>query len=824
MRARLRTADVSRLTGGSIAVVLSALLVTAAACRSAPAGPAPNVVLVTLDTTRPDHLGCYGDRDASTPRIDTIAAAGARFDTAITPVPITLPSHTTILTGRSPVSHGVHDNVLDRLADDVPTIAVLLKQRGYETAAFIGAAVLDHRFGLARGFDHYDDDLIGDMKERNPFSFVERRAEQVTRPAIEWLAAHGTDRPFLLWAHYFDPHTDYVAPAPFGERFADRPYDGEIAYMDHWVGRLLDAVAEHENGRPTLVVIVGDHGEGLGEHGEQTHGLFVYDSTLRVPLLMRFPGQIPAGAVVPDLVTTVAILPTVLDLLGVPAPSGLEASSLVPLLRGSSGADTPGIFLETLLPKNLFGWTPIEGVRTARFKYIESPKPELYDLERDPKELSNLAAERSGEAASLGDRLAQHRLVAAKTRQAGASPGQLDEATRERLAALGYAVAPEPVALQGQMDANDLVTLFAALFGATQLMVDRKWDQAIDELHAVLEMHPQHVGAMVMLGEAHWRRAYEGAVVGSGAPAQLSARGDRLLPLALPENATEDFAAAEKWYRRALEIDSSSGPAEIGLGRVHSSRGDLGAALECYRRALEIWPDNPEARAEMATILIKQGELAKAVDELERLVQVHPDYAPAHKDLGALYRGRGDDQRALAEYTMAARLAPNDAMSHFLLANLLGAMGRLDEALAAYRIAVQLDPNAVHARIGLGDIYLRTGDLTAARQQFETAVAVAPGLADAYFALGTLDTREGKLENAARNYQIARRYQPGLTVAELRLAQIYRRQGKNDLAEQALRRARDLEPDNAQVRDMLAELYRATGRSDEARRLLSPDG
>jgi choline-sulfatase len=824
MRARVRSAVAGRLARWSIVAVLPAVIVATGACHSAPPDAAPNVVLVTLDTTRADHLGCYGDGEASTPHIDAVAAGGARFDTAITPVPITLPSHTTILTGRSPASHGVHDNVLDRLPDGVPTLAVLLGRRGYDTAAFIGAAVLDHRFGLARGFDRYDDDLIAGMKERNPLSFVERRAENVTRPAVEWLAAHGTERPFLLWAHYFDPHMDYAAPAPFGERFAERPYDGEIAYVDHWVGDLLDAVARHENGRPTLVVVVGDHGEGLGEHGEQTHGLFLYDSTLRVPLLMRFPDRIPAGVVVPDLVSTVAILPTILDLVGVPAPDGLGAGSLVPLLHGSPATDAKPIFLETLLPKNLFGWTPIEGIRTARFKYVESPKPELYDLESDPKETVNLVEQRGDEVASLRDRLARHRTAAAETRRGGGSPRQLDEATRQRLAALGYAVAPEPVAVKGHMDAKDLVTLFDAVYGAAELIAEHQWDKAIDKLRSVLKVHPKHVGAMVMLGDVHWRRAYEGAVIVSGAPTQSSVSGEGLLPLAMPENAPEDLAEAESWYRRALEIDPSSGPAELGLGRVYGSRGELDAALECYRRALEISPEAPEARSEMATILIRQGQLAKAVDELEHLVRVHPDYAPAHRSLGALYRGRGDDERALQEYRLAARLAPNDSGAHFLLAKLLAAKGRFDEALPAYRTALRLDPNAVHARIGLGDLYFRQGELAAAREQFEIAARLSPKFADAYFALGTLDAREGKLDSAARNYRAALQCQPGLAVAEGRLAQIYRRQGKNDLAEKALQRARQLAPDSARVREMLADLYRATGRADEARRLLAPGG
>jgi choline-sulfatase len=794
---------------GAIRLLVVATLVGLAGCRTNGVGPVPNVVLVTLDTTRADHLGCYGAHGVSTPNLDALARAGVRFETAITPVPITLPSHATILTGLSPAEHGVHDNVIQELPDTIPTLATILKERGYDTAAFIGAAVLDARYGLARGFDHYDDDLLASMKERSALSFVERRAEEVTAPTLAWLRAHSKERPVFLWVHYFDAHQEYAAPPPFGERFAEHPYDGEIAYVDHWVGELMAAVAKHGGDRPALTIVVGDHGEGLGEHGEQTHGLFLYDATLRVPLLMSWPGRIPAGASVPQMVSTEEILPTILDLLGVPAPRDVKAKSLVPLLHGG-GAEAGLIFLETMLPKNLFGWTPIEGVRQTGVKYVESPNPELYDLERDPGETRNLAERRAEEAQGLAARLAAHRAEGTAVAKAG-EVGQLDETTRQRLAALGYAVTPERGGMVESTDPKDLVALFDSLYGAVGLIGERRWEEAIAMLESVLRLHPRHVGAMVNLGEIYWTRALEGATVVGGAPTQSTVGGDSLLPIALGENAAQDFEKSEEWYERALAADPSSSQANFGLGRVYANRGDLDGALDRYRRALDISPNAPDVQNEMAVILIRQGHLGQALAELERVVEAYPAYAPAHRNLGALYRARGDRARALEEYQLAVRLAPADGGARFLLGKLLADMGRLDDALESYRAAVAINEEDVNARIGLGDVYFRKGDRSAARSQFQTALRIKPEFADAYFALATVHAAEGELDDAEGNYRLALRYQPGLLAAEIRLALLYREQGKTELALEELRRARDIAPGNAQVEALLAQVQEQSG-------------
>lgn len=794
------------------ALVLAFAVSAVCACTSGT--PPPNVVLITLDTTRADHLGCYGAEGVETPNLDALAKSGVRFETAITPVPITLPSHATILTGLAPAAHGVHDNVLQRLPDGVPTLATILKERGYATAGFIAAAVLDHRFGLARGFDHYDDQLHASMKERSALSFVERRAEDVTVAALAWLDVRPKDRPFFLWVHYFDAHQEYMAPAPFGEKFAERPYDGEIAYVDHWLGELLAAVAKHAERRPTFTVVVGDHGEGLGEHGEQTHGLFLYDSTLLVPLLMSWPGRIPAGVTVEPMVSTEQILPTVLDLLGLAPPAAIEARSSAPFFRGA-GVETASIFLETMLPQNLFGWTPIEGVRLPSLKYVESPNPELYDLERDPGENANLAAHRADESAALAKRLSDHRGATVSQAQRNAV-GHLDDATRQRLAALGYAVTPERGGRVEKSDPKDLIVLFNSLYGANDHIAERRWGEAIAMLESVLRLHPRHVGAMVTLGEVYWRRALEGATVGS-ASNQSSSAGDRLLPVTLGDNAPQDFDKARDWFERALSVDPSSSQAEFGLGRVEAGRGDFDRALDRYRRALELSPDAPDIQNEMAVIFIRRGQLDEARAALERVTKAYPDYAPSHRNLAALYRAGGEPERALEEYRLATRLAPTDAGTRFLLAKLLAETGRLDEALENYRATLAANENDVNVRLGLGHVYFRKGDRAAARDQFERVLRVAPESDEAYFALATVDAAEGKLEDAERNYRLALRYQPGLFNAEVRLALIYRQQGKGDLAAEALRRALSIVPGNAQVESLLAQVER-----ENAGRRLAP--
>ncbi len=362
----------------------------------------PNLLLITLDTTRADHLGCYGRADAATPNLDALARSGARFEQALSPAPLTLVSHATMLTGLAPRRHGVRDNVVFRLDASHPTLASILGERGYATAAVVAAAVLDRSTGLARGFDSYDDRVrIG---ERSEFNFEERAASQVTDAARTLL--QDLKPPFFLWVHYYDPHAPYVPPEPYAGRFAGRPYDGEIAFMDEGIGGLVAALRAKGLERTTVVAVAGDHGESLGEHGEDRHDLFVYQATQRVPLLIAGPG-VPARRRVGANVGLVDLLPTLLDLLGLPAPARIDGRSLVPMLASGGKAmsiEDPkrGYEMESFFPAYSYDWAPPLALVSGRFKYVALPRPELYDLVADRSETRDLLADVTGDPGSSG--------------------------------------------------------------------------------------------------------------------------------------------------------------------------------------------------------------------------------------------------------------------------------------------------------------------------------------------------------------------------------------------------------------------------------------
>ena len=353
-----------------------------------PAAPAirPNVLLITLDTTRADRLGSYGYSGASTPNLDRLAAAGVRFNRALSSAPLTLPAHASVMTGRHPYTHGVRNNGHFTLAADVPTLAAAFEAAGYETAAFVSSFVLDRQFGLARGFTRYDDALdeapAGGMTSLE----LERRGDRTVAAASDWLASRSSrtaTQPFFLWVHLYDAHHPYVPPSPFREQFAGRPYDGEVAFDDALVGALLQRAGF--GSATTMVVVAGDHGESLGDHGESTHGLFVYEAALRVPLIMAGPGL--AASVVSEPVGLIDVAPTILDIAGLGALPNADGRSLRALMtNGGAGEEAPPVYAETYFPQFFMGWSPLRTIQTGRWKFIEAPEPELYDLLADPAE------------------------------------------------------------------------------------------------------------------------------------------------------------------------------------------------------------------------------------------------------------------------------------------------------------------------------------------------------------------------------------------------------------------------------------------------------
>src|SRR5260221_2662494 len=378
-----------------------------------PAGVAAgdlNLLLVTLDTTRADRIHAYGFAGIETPNFDRLAREGVLFEEAVAPAPLTLPAHSSIFTGQYPPAHGVRDNGGFFLDDKETTIAERLQARGYATGGFVGAYVLDHKWGIAQGFQTYFDDFDLTKYQSLSLGSVDRRGNEVADRALAWLDSVRAKR-FFGWVHFYDAHSPYDPPEPFKSRYAGHPYIGEIAFVDSQLGRLLAYLDAHHLADRTVVVVVGDHGESLGEHGEGTHGFFVYQATMHVPLLIRAPYDLMAGRRVADTVRSVDILPTALELLGVNTPEHLDGASVVPLMTGAKQELGLAAYSEAIYPRFHFGWSDLRALTAGRYKFVAAPRPELYDLQQDPGESHNLYPERQ----ALGDRMNQE-LVALERR------------------------------------------------------------------------------------------------------------------------------------------------------------------------------------------------------------------------------------------------------------------------------------------------------------------------------------------------------------------------------------------------------------------------
>lgn len=529
-----------------------------------------NVLLVTLDTTRRDRIGCYGYARGRTPAIDSLAARGALFEDAVTSVPLTLPSHATLLTGVYPPRHGIRDNGRHALAAEHATLAEILKANGYDTAAFIGCFVLDARFGLDQGFDAYDFQVSSSGLRPKMPDFNERPASDVTDAAIRWLAGRPETSkrpPFFMWVHYFDPHQPYESPLAGDAAFAGRPYDAEIAFVDAQIGRLLADIARRGLAERTLVVVAADHGEALGEHGEPTHGLFLYESTIRVPLILSCPTLFPGPCRVNDQVVGLAdVFPTLLDLLGIAAPGSVDGRDLV----GAAADPARAIYIETHSPFYLAGWSPLEGLRTHGSKYILAPEPEMYDLAADASESANLHASRPPALATLEEGLADLRGGWGSSETA---ERELTDEEIERLRALGYVQTGGHEASGPLPDPKAMVAIYNQSLEAEHAYETGRFEEAAAAARAVLERCGACVQATRVLAFSYVRLGKAGDAVA------LLREAVRRSPDVFLVRSLAQVLIIEKKYSEAqdaLRIYEALDPKD---GRVPLLRGDCLAAV-----------------------------------------------------------------------------------------------------------------------------------------------------------------------------------------------------------------------------------------------------
>jgi arylsulfatase A-like enzyme/Flp pilus assembly protein TadD len=722
-----------------------------------------NVLLVSIDTLRADRLSSYGFPRPTTPHIDAVAREGVLFKNAYSPVPVTLPAHCSMLTGTLPPFHGVRDNLHKRLPDSSLTLAEILKPKGFATAAVVSSFVLDRRFNLSQGFDTYDDRFhavhkIGDISER--------KGDETTRLATQWLAAHGSE-PFFLFIHYYDPHDDYEPPEPFASRWADDAYSGEVAFADHCVGQVLDKLKQLRVYDSTLIVITGDHGEMLGEHGELNHGFFIYESALRVPLVIRVPRATAPSRQVDAPVSLIDIVPTVAALVGAPAPKRTQGVDLSPWLLGGrvEGAGRP-LFAETVTPTRYYGASSLLGVIVEGWKYIETTRPELYDLRRDPGETANLFPAEPARAESLG-RVLKAVLTAAQKTAAGAEAAGLDEEARRRLESLGYlnrgGTGSEVVFDRSKEDPKDLIGFFRSDRRLSQLVEEKRYAEARVLCNQMLRQRPG-------FADCHLQMSRIAATEG---------------------DLTTAFTAASK----AVELSPGSQPARLQLASLLQGRGDLDGAIAQYQKALDGQPDSPEARTRLGLALARKGRLAEAVESYRRALALAPDSAEAHAYLGSALASQGKLDEAIVHFEQALRAKPDHAELHDWLGVALREKGKPEEALVHFQEAVRLAPGLAIAHFNLGRALKQQGKLDEAVRHYRRAIAIDPRLAAAHNSLGSALGSQGRLREAVREFRDALRLQPGDVEAHNNLGLALRMMGQRDQAVEHFRAALSRRPD-----------------------------
>jgi arylsulfatase A-like enzyme/predicted Zn-dependent protease len=714
-----------------------------------------DVVLITMDTTRADKLGAFGGDRGTTPVLDGLARRGVVFEKAYSHVPLTLPSHASLMTGLTPARTGIHDNMTFVLDAARPVLAEIFAARGYRTGAFLSTLILERRYGLGRGFQEYDDKMDG---EDGDGTRPERRGDETVDRALAWLEADRT-KPVFLWVHLYDPHVPYSPPEPFASRFKGRRYDAEIAFMDSQIGRLLAAIAGR--GRPALVAAVADHGESLGEHAEPTHGYFIYEATQRVPLIFSLPGYLPSNLTVEPVVRVVDVMPTVLELAGLPAPGDLDGRSLVPLMTGMTTVSPGPAYLEAYSSRFWWGARELLGVRTGPWLFVQAPHPELYDLATDPAESVNLASARPGEL----DKLASLLKTLSPKGDVFAQRTSVDEETERRLQALGYVagVTQGTVGSEDDLpDPKEYAPLLGKVARAYALAAEREYAKALEAFQEILKAAPRVPAARreagkMLLALQRYDEAYETfRQLRDECPSELAYHIDV---------ARARFKQGKK--REALELIQASllaFPVSVELlenaGIVLESLGRDREAEDALRRAVQSGPEERKPRLLLAKMCDTQGRVEEAAAQFEELVERSPharESREAAKRLAAMaveFARAGKLESAARAYGAALKTGAGMEESVFLNAALVHyQLGRGGEAEDILRQGVKSFPASVDMRYRLGRLLSDAGPPGEAEAEYRQALALAPTRSDVRFHLARLLETSGRTAEATETYR-----------------------------------------------------------------------
>ena len=651
------------------------------------------MILITIDTVRADHVGCYGSSEVQTPTLDALARDGIVFERAISQVPLTWPSHAVILTGTYPFQNGVQDFTGPPLDPQFRSVAQAFKQHGYVTGAVVSAFVLDRSFGLARGFDAYDDAFSAETFQHKDLGLVDRKAGDSVTHAIAQLKK-SSGRPFFFWLHLYDPHSPYDPPEPFRTQYKDSPYDGEIAYVDHELARLILWLKENQIYNRTLIVLLSDHGESLGEHGEKEHGFFIYNSTVHIPLIVKPPvGSSFRHTRVPRAVEAIAVAPTLLRLSGI--RDSIEKQFQSAGLFDDSGFEPA--YSETFYPFSFFGWNPLHSLENNRHHYIDAPQPELYDLTSDPAEKNNLASQQPATVSSFKEKLQERLKNNPFTRSANEASGGVDPDAASKLRSLGYFAYRSAAYRAGQAirglasglpDPKDRLWEFNATLEASEAFGANDFQKGEAILRHVLEKDPQQYIVPFMLGEAALRQK-------------------------LWDRAASDL-------QDCLRLNPNFDQAMTSLARALYQKGDVPSARDWVDKALNLNPQNYRAWYELA--LINTGtDKPAAIAAFEKSISIQPNFAMSRRDFGLLLFHQENYQDAAKQLAKAIDLGMKTPVLYNRLGIAYSRTERLDSAVASYKEALKLDPKLAEGHLNLAYAYQRLGRTETAKKEYNRA-------------------------------------------------------------------------------------------------------
>ncbi len=745
------------LAGGAIVVLIAASLTLLLIRQTRPdfarlRGEKDfSVILVTLDTIRADRIGCYGFSRVETPNLDALAARGVKFDNCLAQTPLTLPSHSSIFTGTLPLFHGVRDNGGFVLPEELTTLAEVFKGGGYSTAAFIGAYVLDSKWGLSQGFDYYYDRFDLSKFEKISLGSVQRPANEVLDQALRWLGEN-KDSKFFAWIHLYDPHTPYEPPPPFAEKYSRNPYVGEIAFVDSQLARLRQFLEENGLEESSFLVIAGDHGESLGEHRESTHGFFVYQEALHVPLIFVTPFPALQGLSAPALVSLVDVMPTMLEMAGLPVPSQVQGESLVPFLLRPADDPDRYAYSETYYPRFHYGWSELKSFQNKRYKLIIAPQKELYDLSADADETRDLSSTETDVLARL-DAAAADFIGRYSQNAHQLDFRKIDPETREKLAALGYIGAfTDSKKLEGKPLANpkEKIVVFNELSRAREMGMEGQVDEAIAVIRGIIDTDPDIGDAYFSIGNIYFKaKKFKEAIpyfeealerkpddsfcvmniansyVNMGQPAE----GERFVIEYLKKGFSDPqlyfllgtltflqkkYDDALKYYDECLSYNSDMAAAHNAMAAIFIVRDDTPSAEKHIASALAIDPKLGNLNYNRAELLEKQGRPQEAADAYLEELKNSPKHFKASFNLSRLFRmiGRQDDEEKYIRLTMD--INPDFPLSYFYLARLYLNRGQdFEEAVRLTKRGIELRPDPKDLPLGyflLADLYSRLGD------------------------------------------------------------------------------------------------------------------